>query len=121
MGKATMKEKEIKVDEKEVAAFAKTLKKDRMHRGALVKKSNADLLCEARCKLTQRKAREFAPRCSLYALRHSWATNALKNGVDALTVAILMGHRDPSTLARTYQHLSHNPEHLLAQAVRASD
>lgn len=121
MGKAAMKEQGVTVAEKDVAALAKTLKKERTHRGVLVKKSKADLLGEARFKLTQRKAREFAPRYSLYALRHSWATNALKNGVDSLTVAILMGHRDPSTLARTYQHLSHNPEHLLAQAVRASD
>ncbi|HEX6964098.1 MAG TPA: site-specific integrase [Lacipirellula sp.] len=119
MGKAQMKAREVKVDEKDVAAFAKTLKKERFHGGQRVKKSQADLMCEARCKLTQRMARDFAPRYSLYALRHSWATNALKNGVDALTVAILMGHRDPSTLARTYQHLSHNPEHLLSQALRA--
>ncbi len=33
-------------------------------------------------------------------LRHSWATHALERGVDALTVVILMGHRDPSTLAK---------------------
>jgi hypothetical protein len=28
-----------------------------------------------------------------------------------LTVAILMGHNDPSTLSRVYQHFAHNPEH----------
>ncbi|HEX3149193.1 MAG TPA: site-specific integrase [Gemmataceae bacterium] len=56
----------------------------------------------------------------LYVLRHSWANHALARGVDALTVAILMGHRDPSTLARTYQHLTQNPAFLLSQAKRAT-
>jgi integrase len=59
--------------------------------------------------LTYKRARELAPRYSLYALRHSWATNALKRGVDPLTVAILMGHQDPSMLARVYQHFSLSP------------
>lgn len=58
-------------------------------------------------------------RFSLYAMRHSWATHALERGIDPLTVAILLGHKDPSMLARVYQHLAHNPEHLLRQARRA--
>ncbi len=70
--------------------------------------------------LTSKRASQLAPKYSLYVLRHSWATNALKKGVDALTVAILMGHEDPSTLAKVYQHLSLNPEHLLEQARRAA-
>lgn len=57
---------------------------------------------------------------SLYALRHSWATNALQRGVDSLTVSILMGHEDPSTLARVYQHLSMNPDHLRDQLKKAA-
>ena len=57
---------------------------------------------------------------ALYVLRHSWANHALTRGVDALTVAILMGHRDPSTLSRTYQHLTQNPAYLLTQAKRAT-
>ncbi len=61
----------------------------------------------------------FARKYSLYALRHGWATRALQSGLDALTVAILMGHSDPSTLSKVYQHLSHNPEHLLEQARKA--
>jgi integrase len=120
MGKAVMKASGQKVDEREVASFAKTLATHRTVYGEVQEKPKAELLAEARRKLTQRATRSLAPRYSLYALRHSWATNALKNGVDSLTVAILMGHRDPSTLARTYQHLSHNPEHLLAEARRAS-
>lgn len=61
----------------------------------------------------------FARKYSLYALRHGWATRALQSGLDALTVAVLMGHSDPSTLSRVYQHLSHNPQHMLEQARKA--
>ena len=78
------------------------------------------LWAEAKRKLTNRRAAKLAPRYSLYALRHSWATNALQRGLDSLTVAILTGHEDPSTLARVYQHLSHNPEQMLKQARKAA-
>ena len=64
-------------------------------------------------------AKEHAPKYCLYTLRHSWATHALAKGIDALTVAILLGHRDPSTLAKVYQHLSQSPEYLREQARRA--
>ena len=50
----------------------------------------------------------------LYHLRHSWLDRMLKSGVDALTCAILMGHRDTSMIARTYQHLSQSPDYLRA-------
>ena len=86
----------------------------------IVAKTAAELRHEAKRKLTYKMAQESAPKYSLYALRHSWATNALQRGVDALTVAILMGHKDPSQLAKVYQHLSHNPKHLLEQAKKAA-
>lgn len=71
-------------------------------------------------KLANRVYAKFAPKYSLYALRHSWATHALRSGIDALTVALLMGHSDPSTLSRVYQHLCHSPEHMLREARKAS-
>ena len=120
MGKAELKQTGESLSECDIVQLATTLTKERVVRGVKVPKSEGDLLCEARRKLLQRRARQSAKRYSLYALRHSWATNALQRGVDALTVAILMGHKDPSTLARTYQHLSHNPQHLLDQARQAS-
>ncbi len=45
-------------------------------------------------------------------LRHSWATNALKNKTDVATASILMGHSDPATLLRNYQHLAKDQEFL---------
>jgi integrase len=64
--------------------------------------------------------KKLGVRYCLYALRHTWMNRMLMTGVDALTVAVLAGHRDPSTLAKTYQHLSQSPAFLLAQARRAS-
>jgi integrase len=102
------------------ADLLKHLSKTRKEQGMTVVKTESELLAEARRKVRYRQAVVLAPRYSLYALRHSWATNALERGIDALTVAVLMGHSDPSTLARVYQHLSHNPKHLLEQARRAT-
>ena len=119
MGKAEMTNQEIFVSDKDVADLIADLKPIRMAGGRTVEKTAAELRCEAKRKLTQKKVKELAPRYSLYALRHSFATNALRKGVDSLTVAVLLGHSDPSTLARVYQHLNQNPAHLLEQAQRA--
>ncbi len=71
-------------------------------------------------KLLLKQARKLSPKFCLYHLRHSWLDRALKSGVDALTCAILMGHRDPSTLAKVYQHLSQSPEYLQNAARKAT-
>lgn len=63
--------------------------------------------------------KKLGKRYSLYALRHSWATKALQNGVDPITVAVLMGHNDPSMLAKHYQHLSQDPNYLRDAVTRA--
>ncbi len=97
------------------------LSRTRTEKSQQVTKSDKELLAEARRKIRYREAARLAPQhYSMYALRHSWATNALERGVDALTVAVLMGHSDPSTLARVYQHVSQRPEYMLEQARRAT-
>ena len=68
----------------------------------------------------QRIARKINVKCCLYTLRHTWMNRLLISGVDALTVAILAGHCDPSTLAKHYQHLSQNPAYLLGQVRKAA-
>jgi len=120
MGKAEMQRRGEEIPEENIAAAVKNPAKTRIRNGEEVAKTQAELRCEAKRKLTNRRAAQLAPRYSLYALRHSWATNALQRGVDPLTVAILMGHEDPSMLAKVYQHLSLNPKHLLEQARRAA-
>jgi integrase len=109
--------KMVYVDEREVESLA-----EKIHPGVRngKPKSKARRLHEARKYLTNRAAMKLAPKYSLYALRHTWINRMLTSGVDALTVAILAGHQDPSTLAKHYQHLSMNPQHLLEQAKRAA-
>ena len=60
-----------------------------------------------------RLAKKLPRRCCLYHFRHSFATRKLREGLDPLTVAELLGHSDPSTLAKVYQHLAHDPAHML--------
>jgi integrase len=57
-------------------------------------------------------ARQHGKKYSLYHFRHAWATRTIQRGVDPLTVAILLGHSDPSTLAKVYAHLAHDPDYL---------
>ncbi|MBX3420682.1 MAG: tyrosine-type recombinase/integrase [Pirellulaceae bacterium] len=119
MGKEVIKAKGIVIGEEEINQMAATINPTRMAKGKRVKRTKAELRTQAKAKLIRQKCKELVPSYSLYALRHTWATNALKSGLDALTVAILMGHQDPSMLAKVYQHLSHSPQHMLAQAKRA--
>ena len=119
MGKVVMEEQGKQPTDEQVEELMHTLKPTRCSRGREVTKTDAELRCEAKRKLTAKEAKSMVPRYSLYALRHSFATNALRNGVDSLTVAILLGHQDPSTLARVYQHLNQSPKHLLEQTRQA--
>ena len=120
MGKRAIAETGQVITDAEIAEKIPQLNPLRKSAGRIINKTQAELRSEAKRKLTDQLCRRLALRYSLYTLRHSWATNALQKGVDALTVAILMGHKAPSTLARTYQHLSHHPQHLLEQAKRAA-
>jgi integrase len=120
MGRQIMKEQGIEIPDKEIKSFMKTLKPEAVIGGTLRAKRKAELRHEAKTKLTKRKACSLATKYSLYVLRHSWSTHALKKGVDPLTVAILMGHKDPSTLSRVYQHVALSPSHMLSQARKAA-
>lgn len=119
IGKQLMKERGITIPDEEIAEFVKSLSPTKTVKGKPRAKTPSELRCEAKRKLTSKIVLGLTPRYSLYALRHSWATNALQKGIDPLTVAILMGHEDPSTLSKVYQHLSLNPKHMLDQAKRA--
>lgn len=64
--------------------------------------------------------KKLGVRYCLYVLRHTWATNALRKGVDPITVSVLMGHSDTNMLARTYAHLTHDPVYLQKAAQRVT-
>jgi integrase len=120
MGREVMREQRITISDQEIAALIPSLKSSKRVGKRTRPKTPAELRDEAKRKLTCKLARTLAPRWSLYALRHTWATNALQKGVDPLTTAILMGHSDPSTLSKVYQHVALNPAHMLAQAKKAA-
>lgn len=61
-------------------------------------------------------ARNGTKRFSMYDLRHLFATRKLKEGHDPITVATLLGHKDTGMLARHYQELSKDYDHLLSAA-----
>lgn len=59
-----------------------------------------------------------------YILRHTWITDALLRGVDPLTVAIFVGHKDASMVMKVYNHLVQNDDFLrqkLRQATGEED
>lgn len=120
MGKKILADRKIEPDTEAIEQRIKSLALTKTVKGVRRDKRPAELRCEAKRKLTNEMAKNAAPRYSLYVLRHSWATNALMRGIDPLTVALLMGHKDPSMLARVYQHLSHSPGHMREQARRAT-
>jgi integrase len=55
-----------------------------------------------------------------YAVRHTYATEAIENGVDPITVATLMGHQSVNILMKVYQHVNKKGEHLRAAAKKAA-
>jgi integrase len=63
----------------------------------------------------------FQGSLCLYGFRHTFATDALLNGVDSIVVGELMGHKDASQVARTYQHVAKNMAFLKSAAEQAKN
>lgn len=72
-----------------------------------------------KCRFRYLKQELGIPGLCATVFRHTWATDVLTNGMDTTTASILMGHRDPATLARNYQHLTQNRDYLKQAAQRA--
>jgi len=99
LGKAIMKQNGGTISDEEIAAFIPSLNTTKAVGNKSRERTASELRQEAKLKLTKKRACELAPKCSLYALRHSWATNAMQKGVDAVTVAVLMGHEELAPVA----------------------
>lgn len=69
----------------------------------------------------QRLRQKLDRAACAYGIRHSFATEGLKSGMDSLTLAQLMGHQDTSMIAKTYSHLARNPGYLREQARKLKD
>jgi integrase len=75
--------------------------------------------CRFRRQRVNGRVKFKVPGLCCYAIRHSYATNALQRGVDPITLVVLMGHADASMIAKVCQHLTANPGFLLDAARRA--
>jgi integrase len=53
------------------------------------------------------------------AFRKGYITDALKNGVDAVTLSHLVGHSSTTMIAKVYAKLHHDPIHMAGAAARA--
>jgi integrase/recombinase XerD len=74
-----------------------------------------------RCRF--RRLREKLPHLAgvvSYCMRHSFATNALVNGVGIAQVAELLGHVDTSMVSAHYAHLAGNVQHMREMANKAT-
>lgn len=99
-----------------LAALAKEHPQGPLFRNALGRPWTKDAI---KCRLN-RISDKVGFRVIAYGARHSWATQALsEGGVDPISVAHLMGHRDTTMVSRVYSHLAKNPEYLRQQAKRA--
>jgi integrase len=64
-------------------------------------------------------AREYGTKYHLGAFRKGYATEALKNGVDTVTVAHLLGHSDAGMVSRVYAKVQQDPKFMAEAARRA--
>jgi len=56
-------------------------------------------------------------RIAPYDIRHTFATNAIKRGVDLISLSEIMGHTDLTMLKKNYSHLLMAGDHI-QRAVR---
>lgn len=85
-----------------------------------VLRSQHEAAVEERRRRVNRLADQKGLRLNLYAFRHSRITESLVNGLDAVTVSILAGHRDTTMISRHYAHLTQRHEHMRKAANRAT-
>jgi integrase len=119
MGKKVMQQKGICPSPEDIEAMIPKLQQIQVVKGRKIPKTRGDLVAEARRKLCQRMAAQHAKKYCLTVFRHSWCHHALCRGIDALTVSVLMGHADPTMVAKVYSHLGHAPKFLAEQAKKA--
>jgi integrase len=86
----------------------------------LIVRAEHELKVLARRRQVDALARRHGTRLNLYAFRHSRITEALVNGLGAVTVSVLAGHRDTTMISRHYAHLTQRHEHMRQAANKAT-
>jgi integrase len=85
---------------------------------AEAKKEYQEKLKKRRKEIAKR-AMELGKKYHLGALRKGFATEALKNGVDTVTLSHILGHRDPSMVSRVYGQVQLDPNHMANSVKKA--
>jgi integrase len=82
--------------------------RERCRGGALLRNNRGEAWTENAVVLAMRRTRERAgiPHATAYGLRHTFATDALSNGVPDAQVAELLGHSGTAMLHKHYNHLA---------------
>jgi integrase/recombinase XerC len=68
----------------------------------------------------ERLRKKLGVKYCLYTFRHSFCQRGLKNGVDPVTLANLMGHVDATMIARVYSHVAQDQAYLKDSLRRAT-
>ena len=76
-------------------------------------------LLRRRRKETVKRALQLSKRYHLGAFRKGYATEGLKNGVDTITLANLMGHVNGAVLSRIYAKVQQDPDFMAESARKA--
>lgn len=65
-------------------------------------------------------AKKTGVKVFAYAFRHSFVTDALMRGVDPITLAHIVGHKDATMIMRVYEQLGIQQEHIRAALRKAT-
>jgi integrase/recombinase XerC len=72
------------------------------------------------CRCT-RLTQKLGFRVFAYAIRHTYITDALLRGIDPITLAHIVGHKDANMILKVYQHMSLNTGHVERAVNKAAD
>lgn len=108
----------IEIPKAAIAAKMEAMRKRREKKGKQGL-PESKLRSQATASLTDAIARRHAPKYCFYAFRHSFITNGLKNGVDPVTMANLVGHVDLRMIHGVYSHISQDQEFMRKAATKA--
>lgn len=119
-GREQLRRREFTIDPETIRAFASTLKKGKTVAGKHVRKTEKELVREARRKLTNREAHKLGGKYCLYSFRHTYATRLLEAGCDSITVSALMGHvAGSNVLSKVYSHVGKSNDFLREELRKA--